>query len=128
MPNLIFNVWSPFLNMDSLIFELIFELHRFYKEPWLMVCNFICLFVLRLNVPVNTFLVMSGRSQRFPCLTSTVGSKCSVSCSRTQHGDACGDRTQDISIRSPTLYHYATALPLKRITIFLLRLKIWYLN
>ena len=34
-----------------------------------------------------------------------------MSCSRTQHGDACGDRTQDLSIRSPTLYHYAAALP-----------------
>ena len=34
-----------------------------------------------------------------------------MSCSRTQHGDACGDGTQDLSIRSPTLYHYATALP-----------------
>ena len=32
-------------------------------------------------------------------------------CSRTQHGDACGVRTQDLKIRSPTLYHYATALP-----------------
>ena len=30
--------------------------------------------------------------------------------SRTQHGDPCGDRTQDLSIRSPTLYHYATAI------------------
>ena len=34
-----------------------------------------------------------------------------MSCSRTQHGDACGDQTQDLSIRSPTLYHYANALP-----------------
>ena len=34
-----------------------------------------------------------------------------MSCSRTQRGDACGVRTQDLSIRSPTLYHYATALP-----------------
>ena len=33
-----------------------------------------------------------------------------MSCSRTQKGEACGDRTQDLSIRSPTLYHYATAL------------------
>ena len=33
-------------------------------------------------------------------------------CSRTQHGDACGVRTQDLKIRSPTLYHYATALPM----------------
>ena len=34
-----------------------------------------------------------------------------MSCPRTHHGDACGDRTQDLSIQSPTLYHYATALP-----------------
>ena len=34
----------------------------------------ICLFVFRLNVPVNIFSVMSGRSQRFLGLTSTVGS------------------------------------------------------
>ena len=33
-----------------------------------------CLFVLRLYVPVNNFSVMSGRSQRFLGLTSTVGS------------------------------------------------------
>ena len=33
-----------------------------------------CLFVLRLNVPVNNFSVMSGRSQRFLGLTNTVGS------------------------------------------------------
>ena len=26
---------------------------------------FVCLFVLRLNVPVNNFSVMSGRSHRF---------------------------------------------------------------
>ena len=32
------------------------------------------LFVLRLNVPVNNLAVMSGRSQRFLGLTSTVGS------------------------------------------------------
>ena len=36
-----------------------------------------------------------------------------VPCSRTQHGAACGDRTQDLSNRSLMLYHYATALPLK---------------
>ena len=33
-----------------------------------------------------------------------------MSCSRTQHGAACEDRTQDLAIRSPTLYHYATEL------------------
>ena len=37
---------------------------------------FVCLFVLRLNVPVNNFSVMSGWSQRFLGLTSTVGSSC----------------------------------------------------
>ena len=26
------------------------------------------------------------------------------------HGNDCGDRTQDLSIRSPMLYHYPTAL------------------
>ena len=68
-----------------------------------------CLFVLRLNVPVNNFSVMSGRSNRFlgnlPVLS---GSK--VSCSRTQQ---CGgrSRTPDLSLRNPTLYHWATALP-----------------
>ena len=36
--------------------------------------SFVCLFVLRLNIPVNNFSVMSGRSQRFLGLTSTVGS------------------------------------------------------
>ena len=39
---------------------------------------FVCLFVLRLNVPVNNFSVMSGRSQRFLGLTSTVGSRCAL--------------------------------------------------
>ena len=34
----------------------------------------ICLFVLRLNIPVNNFSVMSGWRQRFLGLTSTVGS------------------------------------------------------
>ena len=34
----------------------------------------ICLFVMRLNVPVNNFSVMSGRSQRFLGLTCTVRS------------------------------------------------------
>ena len=69
----------------------------------------VCLFVLRLNVPVNNFSVMSGRSHRFlgnlPVLS---GSK--VSCSRTQHGSGKFG-TPDLSLLSPTLYHWATALP-----------------
>ena len=55
------------------------------------------------------FSVMSGRSHRFlgnePVLS---GSK--VSCSRTHHGGG-RSRTPDLSLRSPTLYHWATALP-----------------
>ena len=39
-------------------------------------------------------------------------------CSRTQHGDACGVRTQDLKIRSPTLYHYATALPMNTFELY----------
>ena len=37
--------------------------------------GFVCLFVLRLNVPVNKFSVMSGRSKRFMGITSTIGEK-----------------------------------------------------
>ena len=33
-----------------------------------------------------------------------------MSCSRTQHGDG-RSRTPDLSLRSPTLYHWATARP-----------------
>ena len=79
-----------------------------FPFPDLLVCLFV-LFVLRLNVPVNNFSVMSGRSHRFlgnqPVLS---GSK--VSCSRTQHGGG-RFRTPDLSLQSPTLYHWATALP-----------------
>ena len=35
-----------------------------------------------------------------------------MSCSRTQHGGG-RSRTPDLSLRSPTLYHWATALPLQ---------------
>ena len=41
---------------DQCLHCLPFHLHVFY---------FVCLFVLRLNVPVNNFSVMSGRSHRF---------------------------------------------------------------
>ena len=34
-----------------------------------------------------------------------------MSCPRTQHGATGGDRTKDLSIRGPMLYHYDTALP-----------------
>ena len=53
----------------------------------------VCLFGLRLNVPVNNFSVMSERSHRFLGITSTFffflggGGGVNVSCSRIQHGD-----------------------------------------
>ena len=66
---------------------------------------FLVFFVgLRLYVPVNNFSVMSGRSNRFLGITSTFW-EVNVSCSRIQHGDLSEDRTPDLSLRSPTLYH-----------------------
>ena len=50
------------------------------------------LVLLRFNVPVNNFSVMSGRSHRFLGITSTFW-EVNVSCSRTQHGDLSEDRT-----------------------------------
>ena len=46
---------------------------------------FVCLFVLRLNVPVNNFSVMSGQ----PTLLGFNQYCKELMCSRTQHGDAC---------------------------------------
>ena len=54
--------------------------------------------------PSQLFSVMSGRSHRFLCITSTFW-EVNVSCSRIQHGDPTVDRTPDLSLRSPTLYH-----------------------
>ena len=51
-----------------------FTLMRQGNIKQLIDCLFVCLFVLRLNVPVNNFSVMSGRSQLFLGLSSTVGS------------------------------------------------------
>ena len=48
----------------------------------------ICLFVLRFNVPVNNFSVMSGWSHRFLDINLYHGD---VSCSRTQLDDQCVD-------------------------------------
>ena len=41
--------------------------------------------LLRLNVPVNNFTVMSGRSHHFLVITSAFW-EVNVSCSRIQHG------------------------------------------
>ena len=68
-------------------------------------CYFYFRFVsFLLNVPVNNFSVMFGWSHRFLGIPSTFR-KVNVSCSRTQHGDLSEDRTPDLSLRSPTLYH-----------------------
>ena len=53
---------------------------------------FVCLFRLRLYVPVKKISVVSGRSHRFLGITSTFW-EVNVSCSRIQHGDLSEDRT-----------------------------------
>ena len=40
-----------------------------------------------------------------------------VSCSRTQQGDLSEDRTPDLSLRSPTLYHKAIGSPVSKVKI-----------
>ena len=52
--------------------------------------SFVCLFGLRLYIPVNNFSVMSGRSHRFLGITSTFWEG-NVPCSRIQHGDPSED-------------------------------------
>ena len=64
----------------------------------------VCLFVLRLNVPVNSFQSCRGGATASWVLSVLSGSK--VSCSRTQQG---GSRFR--TPRSSTLYHLATAPP-----------------
>ena len=59
-----------------------------------MFCSFVCMFGLRLYVPVNKFSVMPGRSNRFLGITSTFW-EVNVSCSRIQHGDLSEDRFPD---------------------------------
>ena len=44
-------------------------------------------------------------------LTGTLHLKVNVPCSRTQCGATTGHPTQDLSIRSPMLHHYATSSP-----------------
>ena len=67
-------------NLDPVTFTLYSNLHKSPPHKFIFdwshsfICLFVCLFVLRLNVPVNNFSVMSGRSQRFLGSTSTVGS------------------------------------------------------
>ena len=74
------------------------------EETMKQILFFFCLFGLRLYVPVNNFSVMSGRGHRFLGITSTFW-EVNVSCSMIQHGDPSEDRTPDLSLRCPALYH-----------------------
>ena len=59
---------------------------------------------------VSQLCLYLGNSQ--VSVYSTIGPpvwEVNVSCSRIQHGDLSEDRTPDLSLRRPTLYHYATA-------------------
>ena len=68
------SLWPSALMMS----EIKTIIHPMYSNPPIHGAHIVCLFVLRLNVPVNNFSVMSGRSQRFLGLTSTVGSRCAL--------------------------------------------------
>ena len=69
----------------------------------------VCLFLLRFNVPVNDFFSHVRMEPRLPGFKPELLGVY-VSCSRTQHCAASGDQTQEFSILSPKLYHYATTL------------------
>ena len=82
--------------------------------------SFVCLFVLRLNVPVNNFLVMSGRSHRFlvinqyfrgvKCLaqghnTAAIGIEPPTSRSRVRHSTTEPPRSPDWSFGTAVTYY-----------------------
>ena len=71
--------WMFELSKDGLISS---EKFSVYMKK----ADFVCLFGLRVYVPVNNFSVMSGRSHRFLGISSTFW-EVNVSCSRIQHGD-----------------------------------------
>ena len=59
---------------------------EFEKTPGYKLMMLFVLFVMRLNVPVNNFSVMSGRVTASRVLHVPVLSGGKVSCSRTEHG------------------------------------------
>ena len=75
-----------FIYEPIFIFVALFTTFAMQKDDNIIFVFLVCLFGLRLNVPVNTFSVMSGRSPRFLGITSTFW-EVNVSCSRLQHGD-----------------------------------------
>ena len=62
---------------------------------------------LLFNVSVNNFSVMLGQSHWFLDILYQYFRELIVSCSRTKHGDRVV-QTLDLSLQSPTLYHWAT--------------------
>ena len=78
---------------------------------WYWGCMRKILFVLRFNVPDNSFIVMSGQNHRFLGINYFCGK---LMCLAQGHNlvppVASEDRTQNLLIQSLTLYHYATEL------------------
>ena len=64
-----------------------------------------CLFGFWLKIPFNIFFSHVGTEPTLPGFNRYCRELINLSCSRTQRGDACGVRTQDLSIRSQMLYH-----------------------
>ena len=78
---------------------------RFWPHMGMAAISVMFWFGLMLNVPVNNFSVMLGRSHRFLGFFFFFGGGgVNMSCSRTQHGDPSGARTPDLWIRSPRCY------------------------
>ena len=65
------------------------------------------------NVPVNNFLVISGRSHRFLGINHVLLGV-NVPCSRTQHAATSGLEPR-ISRRIPMLYHYVTGVQINQL-------------
>ena len=83
------------------VFVFVYVKNRFSHDAAQMYMVLVWVEALR---PSQQFFSMSRRSHRFLGFTSTFW-EVNVSCSRIQHGEPSEDRTPDLSLRSPTLYH-----------------------
>lgn len=72
---------------------------------------------------MNNFSVILGRSQRSWVVNQYCG-ELKVTCSRTLYC-ARGDRTQDLALRSPTLYHLSYHAPPYKIWLWLSKQTYW---
>ena len=70
------------------------------------------MFVLRCNIPVNIFSVMSGQCHRFLCINKFSGELIYLAQGQNTVPPA-GDRIQNLSVRSPMFFHYANALSIQ---------------